>query len=68
MEEIDVTIDPDGKVRLSVRGIPGESCLDATADIEAALGNSLVRREMTAEALEPKEIRPKNAIYLHHGK
>jgi hypothetical protein len=37
--EITVTIAPDGSVQLETRGLVGESCLDATKDLERALGN-----------------------------
>jgi hypothetical protein len=52
IQEIDVYIDKDGQVRLEVRGVKGESCLDVTRDVEAALGGRVEAREMTAEALE----------------
>jgi hypothetical protein len=51
LQEIEVFIEKDGQVRLHVRGVKGESCLDLTQDLEAALGGQ-VTREMTADALE----------------
>jgi hypothetical protein len=52
LQEIDVFIDKNGQVRVEVRGVKGESCLDMTRDLEKALGGEIVSREMTAEAQE----------------
>ena len=52
VQEISVTIDPNGQVQLEVHGVKGESCLDITRALEAALGNVILVREMTPEALE----------------
>ncbi len=50
LQEIDVYIEADGQVRVEVRGVKGQSCLDLTAGLEAALGADVASREMTAEA------------------
>lgn len=52
LEEIEVFIDKDGKVRIEVRGVKGMSCLDLTKDLEDALGGEVEDREMTPEAYE----------------
>lgn len=52
MQEIDVFIDKDGKVRIEVRGVKGKACLDITKALEAALGGQVEQREMTPEAGE----------------
>ncbi|HEX2980617.1 MAG TPA: DUF2997 domain-containing protein [Anaerolineaceae bacterium] len=52
LQEIDVTIAKDGQVRVHVRGVKGDACLDLTREMEAALGGQVVEREMTPEALE----------------
>ncbi len=52
LEEIEVTIDEKGNIRIRVNGIAGEACLDTTAALEAALGGKILSREMTPEALE----------------
>jgi hypothetical protein len=52
LQEIEVLIDPDGKVRIQVRGIKGAACLDITKELEEALGGQIELREMTPEALE----------------
>jgi hypothetical protein len=52
VQEIEVTIDKDGQVRIHVMGIKGDACLDLTHELELALGGVVVEREMTPEALE----------------
>jgi len=52
MQEIDVYIDKNGKVRIEVRGVKGKACLDITQALEAALGGQVESREMTPEAGE----------------
>ena len=52
MQEIEVFIDKDGKVRIEVRGIKGGACLDITAALEAALGGQVENRQLTPEAQE----------------
>jgi hypothetical protein len=46
--EIEVTIAPDGQVRLVTRGLKGASCEAETEALEEALGR-VVRRERTGE-------------------
>lgn len=50
LQEIEVSIAADGTTRIEVRGVPGAGCLDLTADLEAALGGTVLDRELTAEA------------------
>ena len=52
IQEIEVFIDAEGKVRLHVRGVSGSGCLDITRALEAALGGQVTSREMTPEAYE----------------
>ena len=52
LQEIEVVIDKDGKVRIEVRGVKGMSCLDLTKDLEEALGGEVEEREMMPEAYE----------------
>ena len=51
-QEIEVFIDPTGKVTVHVHGVAGTGCLDITAALEAALGGQVESREMTPEAYE----------------
>jgi hypothetical protein len=52
IEEIEILITPDGKVELAVHGVKGLACLDITRDLETALGNAVLVREMTLESSE----------------
>jgi hypothetical protein len=49
--ELEVIVRPDGKVVLKTHGLKGETCLQETKDVEAALGK-VARREKTREAFE----------------
>lgn len=48
VEEIEVTIHPDGRVEIKVRGVEGPACLTATKKLEKYLGGS-GSRELTDE-------------------
>jgi hypothetical protein len=52
LQEIDVFIEADGRVRIEVRGVKGGACLDLTRDLEAALGGQIEDRQMTPESQE----------------
>lgn len=52
LQEVEVIIQPDGRVRIQVRGVKGVACLDLTAALEQALGGQVESREMTPEAYE----------------
>ena len=52
LQEIDVFIEKNGRVRVEVRGVKGMSCLDMTKDLEDALGGEVEEREMHHEAYE----------------
>jgi len=55
LQEIEVFIDPDGQVRVQVRGVKGLACLDLTRPLEEALGGEVLTREMNPEALETEQ-------------
>ena len=50
LQEIEVFIEKDGRVRIEVRGVQGPRCLELTKALEAALGGQIESREMTPEA------------------
>lgn len=52
LQQVEVVIDGNGNVQLSVRGVQGMSCLELTADLERALGGEIEVREMTPEAYQ----------------
>ncbi|MBN2548053.1 MAG: DUF2997 domain-containing protein [Anaerolineales bacterium] len=56
LQEVEIIIEKDGRVRIEVRGVKGEACLELTKELEEALGGQIELREMTPEALEPNPI------------
>lgn len=71
IEEINVEIEEDGQVVLSVTGVSGSACLTLTEDLEKVLGNVLLERRMTSEAgdyLPPKVQKEKNPSILNGRK
>ena len=52
LQEIDLFIEPDGQVRIEVRGAKGKQCLALTKELEEVLGAQIVQREMTPEATD----------------
>ena len=66
VEEIEVTIDKNGKVQLHVRGVKGENCLDITRALEVALGGEVELREMTPDASESIQL-PEKARLKQKG-
>ncbi len=56
MQELEITIDRDGQMKIGVRGIHGEGCLALTKNLEDAVGR-VETREYTSEYYEqPAEI------------
>jgi len=52
LQEIEVFIDEDGRVRIEVHGVKGKKCLDLTASLEEALGGEIESREFSHEAYQ----------------
>jgi hypothetical protein len=52
-QEIEITIQPDGSVKLHVRGTTGPQCLALTADLEKLLGGQITSREKTPDYDQP---------------
>ena len=56
MQELEITIDKDGHVKVGVRGVHGDGCLALTKNIENAVG-TIDEREYTSEYYEqPEEV------------
>lgn len=45
VQEIDVTIKPNGQVEVRVRGAKGNTCFDLTEEMERHLGGRLLDRQ-----------------------
>lgn len=56
IEQVEVTIGTDGKIKIQTLGFRGSSCLAATEEIEALLGNKVVSKEMTAEVYDLPDV------------
>lgn len=54
MQELEIVIDKDGQVCISVKGAPGAECMTLTRELEAELGD-LVEKTHTAEFFSQKE-------------
>ena len=52
--EFDIMIEPDGSVKLHVKGYKGKNCLDAMKWFEQTVGEMKSRQE-TSEFYEPEE-------------
>ena len=67
VHEIEVVIDAKGEVRIQVRDMKGESCLQATKDLERLLGGEIVERTRTGDdEPEPGRERKKSRDRLGH--
>lgn len=52
LQELDVTIWPNGEIKIEVRGVKGPSCLAVTRELEALLGDDVRERDLTDEYRE----------------
>jgi hypothetical protein len=64
IQEIEVIIDKNGEVKIQVHGAQGTTCLDLTADLEAALGGEVISREMTTaiDAVVQEQIKERQKL------
>ncbi len=56
IEQVEVTVGTDGKIKIQTLGFKGSSCLAVVEKVEELLGNQFVSKEMTAEAYEQSDI------------
>jgi len=49
LQEIDVFLDASGNVKVEIRGVKGNKCIDITRDLEQYLGYQVIDREFTDE-------------------
>lgn len=54
-QELEINIDPTGKVTFTVKGVKGAQCLAETKFLEDALGNEVSDREKTSEYYEESQ-------------
>lgn len=65
VEQIEITIGSDGKVRLQTTGFSGEDCLEATREIEELLGNQILKREETSEFYRQSPVKTSEKVKIH---
>jgi len=53
MQELEIVIDQEGSVQITVNGAKGDACLDTTQQLEEALGE-VEERTFSAEYYEPR--------------
>jgi hypothetical protein len=54
IQEIEVTINKNGKVEIHMKGFKGDECIMVTKELEQALGGEVDVRELLAEYFEEK--------------
>lgn len=54
MEELEITVDPEGGVSIAVKGMKGPSCLEATRRLEGAVGE-VTSREFCSDYYQERE-------------
>ena len=62
-EEFEITIGPNGQIRVEVKGATGKSCLELTEFLEQALGDEVERKlkpeYYTKPAVETQKLKGK---------
>jgi len=53
---IKVTVDRDGRIKMKVEGVQGESCTSLTEGLEAAIFGDSSHRELTSEFYQEPDI------------
>ncbi len=64
IEQVEVTIGTDGKIKIQTLGFTGNACLAATEEAEALLGNMIITKDMTAEAYELPDVRTAEKVKI----
>ena len=66
MQKINVSITPNGEVKIQMEGVKGKTCLDYSKEIEDALGE-VIDRKFTSEYYQG-ELLIKKQYYLKEEK
>ena len=62
LQELDIVIKPDGEVKIEVRGVKGEKCLDITRRLEELLGGEVIDRTHTDEYYQSEGVSHRRRI------
>ena len=54
MQEMEIAISPTGEVKIQVKGVAGDACLDLTKSLEQQLG-TVEERQLTSEYYEQQQ-------------
>ena len=54
-QELEITVDPEGRVSIKVRGVRGKGCIDLTKPLEDALGSEIESRTYTPDYYTGKQ-------------
>lgn len=65
VEQIEIIIGSDGKVRLQTSGFTGNDCLEATKEIERLLGNQILNREETGDFFQQTPVKTAEKVKIH---
>lgn len=67
IQEIDVFVQPDGAVKIEVRGVKGKKCLALTGDVEKLLGGQILNREFTPEYEQEAQVTVEESEKIKSG-
>lgn len=67
LQEIDIFVKPDGTVKVEVRGVKGQKCLELTKKIEELLGGQIIERIHTDEFHELEQEQTTNEHLRQRG-
>jgi DUF2997 family protein len=48
-KELEIEITPTGEVKVTVKCVPGQACVEETKFLEEALGNDIKDRQLTSD-------------------
>lgn len=54
-KELEIVITPSGEVKVQVKCVPGQACIEETQFLEDALGNKITDRQLTSEYYQQGE-------------
>lgn len=52
-KELEIEITPSGEVKVTVKCVPGQACIEETKFLEDALGNNIKDRQLTSDYYQP---------------
>lgn len=65
-QELEITIDPEGRVSIKVKGVAGKGCTELTKPLEDALGSDIESRTYTSDYYTGKQF--ENSVYKNKNR